>query len=160
MPFVGSPLRVEQAGTRHWMLLAPLAYEGTTDRWIVPAGFLTDYASVPRFLQSFVQATGTWTLAAILHDWFCVRLALGDCPISPVDADGIFRRVLREEGVDPLRRWSMWAAVRWAALFNPRRRPGWLKTAPLVLLITALLLAAVGAAVIGLDSLAHWLIGH
>ena len=50
---------------------------------------------------------GVYTKAAILHDYLCERH-----PVSRRDADGIFRRALRELGVSVLRRWMMWAAVR------------------------------------------------
>lgn len=57
------------------------------------------------------------------------------------ETDSIFRRIMREEDVDPLRRWVMWTGVRWGALANPARREGWLKDSPKVLGITLLLLA-------------------
>ena len=45
----------------------------------------------------------------MLHDWL---LDKEKPPVSRIDADGIFRRALRELGVPFLRRWIMWAAVR------------------------------------------------
>lgn len=119
---------------------------------------MTDFATVPNWLQSLVQSTGTWTLAAVVHDAFCVGLADGDCPVSSRDADGIFRRVMREEGVGTVRRWLMWTAVRWAALFNPHRRPGWGKDSPVVLGISAAVLAATTAIVYGADRAVHTLV--
>lgn len=144
MPFT-TPLVVRRVDPTTWELIAPLSYQGAVDYFTVPDGSLTDFASVPGWLQSFVQATGTWTLAAVLHDWMCTALVTGACPVSPRDADGVFRRVLMEEGVDPVRRWCMWAAVRWAALRNPARRPGWWnwRDTPRLLVITALVLAPV-----------------
>jgi len=154
MPFT-TPLVVRRVSPTHWELIAPLSYQGAVDHFTVHDGLVTDFASVPRWLQSFVQATGTWTGAAVLHDDFCIQLAAGNCAVSSSDADGIFRRVMDEEGVGFVRRWLMWTAVRWAALNNPARRPGWLRDSPKVLAITLVLLAAVGAAVYGLDWLAH-----
>jgi hypothetical protein len=45
---------------------------------------------------------------------------------------------MRESGVPVLRRWMMWAGVRWGALTDDRRRPGWLFSAPGVLVISVL----------------------
>ncbi|WP_324278231.1 hypothetical protein [Blastococcus brunescens] len=45
---------------------------------------------------------------------------------------------MREAGVPVLRRWLMWAGVRWGALTSERRRSGWLMSAPGVLAITLL----------------------
>jgi hypothetical protein len=45
---------------------------------------------------------------------------------------------MRESGVPVLRRWLMWAGVRWGALTDERRRPGWWASAPGVLAISVL----------------------
>jgi len=36
---------------------------------MIPAGFVTDFASVPRFLWSFVPPIGKFNLAALVHDY-------------------------------------------------------------------------------------------
>jgi hypothetical protein len=61
-----------------------------------------------------------------------------DDDVAGVDADGIFRRAMRELEVPFLHRWVMWAAVRWGALVKPGGRDGWGDEAALVLLVTAL----------------------
>ena len=154
MPFT-SPLIVQQLSSREWILVAPLSYQGSVDHFTVPEGEVTDFATVPNWLQSLVQSTGTWTLAAVIHDWMCRALAAGNCIVTSSQADGIFRRIMREEGVGPVRRWAMWAAVRWAALVNRHRRPGWLnwRDTPAVLAISAAVLAAVAVAAIGIHML-------
>jgi hypothetical protein len=132
LPFVSDELVVRRLDAEHWELVAPVAYRGNTDLWIVPEGFTTDFASVPPIAVWLIPRTGDYTLAAVLHDWLCgpgIRTGL----ISPVDCDGVFRRVLRELGVPVLRRWLMWAGVRWSAVTQPHRRSGWWSTAPAVL---------------------------
>jgi hypothetical protein len=119
------------------VLLQDLVYRGGRETFVVPAKFGTDFASVPRWATVFVPRMGTHTLAAILHDWFCVGLAKGRCPVSPVDADGIFRRIMREEGTPFVRRWLAWAGVRWGALGNRHRRAGWWGTFPRLALVSA-----------------------
>lgn len=146
------------------VLLADLVYEGKAERWVVGEGFWTDFASVPRAATWLVPRMGTHTRAAIVHDWFCVGLARGDCPVSSADADGIFRRIMREEGTGWARRWLAWAAVRWAAGFSRGRRAGWWRTLPLLLLVTAVVLLVAGLAVllawaVVTGALAWWRIG-
>lgn len=133
-----SELHIVAAGPRTWALTAPLAWNGTQgDTFTVPIGFVTDFASVPRFLHWLVSTYGAYTRAAVLHDWLLTELAkwqsvwdsggkmpLWDPPANSRDCDGIFRRVMEDLGVDWATRWAMWTAVRWASLFNPRRAYG------------------------------------
>lgn len=121
-----------------WMLLEPVVYHGETETFTVPAGYVTDFATVPRIAVWLIPRFGAYTMAAILHDWL-----LTDSEVSSVDADNLFRRVLRELKVPPVRRTLMWVGVRWGAAFSKRRRAGWWRTAPAVLVYTlpALLLA-------------------
>jgi hypothetical protein len=111
-----------------WELLEPLVWTGTQgDTFVVPAGFVTDFASVPRFLHWLVLPYGPYTRAAVLHDYLIeVRINNPDpaLRVTSRDTDGMFRRVMKDLGVPGVQRWIMWAAVRAAALFNPRRAPG------------------------------------
>jgi hypothetical protein len=137
MPFVsGCRVVVEQVDECRWRLVEPVRYVGGQgDAFEVPAGYVTDFASVPRIAVWLIPVFGRYTLPAILHDRLLTDyLAAG--AISSVDADGLFRRSMREMGVAPVRRYLMWAGVRWAALFSPLRRPGWWRTAPAVLAIS------------------------
>lgn len=139
-PYVRADIDRATAG-----LVQPLHYLGASDDFTVPAGFVTDFASVPQFLTWLVPKMGAWTRASIVHDWLCTELELGTwwrgdrtaSPVSARDVDGIFRRLMREAGVPLVRRWLMWAAVRVGALTTPARRRGWWRDAPAVLGITA-----------------------
>jgi Protein of unknown function (DUF1353) len=148
MPFDDGLITVSRCGDDGWQLVYPLRYVGAVDTFEVPAGYRTDFASVPRIAVWLIPRFGRWTAAAILHDYL-ITDALPAGLLTPVDVDGLFRRILREEGVPPVKRYLMWAGVRWGALVNPRRRAGWVRTAPQVLAITAagLPLAPVMAAV-------------
>ena len=110
MPFISSDVVVRQVGSRSWRLHEPLVYQGATDRFQVPAGFRTDFASVPRALTWLLPASGDYTRAAILHDYL-VR----EAPVDRADADAVFRRAMRELGVSVARRWMMWTAARYAS---------------------------------------------
>lgn len=124
MPFLDTPT-FRQRGERTWELMSDLEYVGETQRFVIGAGFVTDFATVPRALQWLVPTYGGYTRAAILHDWLIEHELSKDSPrITSRDVDGLFRRVMREEGVPLPRRWVMWAAVRAAAPFNKDRRKG------------------------------------
>src|SRR3954470_12268074 len=102
----------------------PLVWTGTKgDTFVVPTGFVTDFATVPRFLHWLVSPYGAYTRAAVLHDWLLVELAAwtktqamhspgsGHGPQPPAnshDTDGIFRRVMQDLGVPFIQRWIMW----------------------------------------------------
>lgn len=133
MPFDHEDLTVRRRDDNSWTVVERLVYRGRRDTFVVPAGFPTDFASVPRVVVWLVPRFGRYTLPAILHDWL-----VSEGLVSPRDADGIFRRSMRELGVPVVRRWLMWTGVRWGALTDPRRRRGWLLSAPGVLAITAL----------------------
>ena len=156
MPFPpNSQVDVRQVSIEDWLLLAALSYDGKTQHFDAPVGMKTDFASVPRLFVWFLPRYGSYTKAAILHDYLC---AGGQ--ISRVDADAIFRRAMRELGVPFLRRWIMWGAVRWGALAAPGGMKGWLKESPRVLLVSALALPIVlpPAAMIFLAIVAFYLL--
>ena len=137
MPFESSELVVRRLDAETWAVVHPLAYRGDRDRFVVPAGFRTDFATVPRVVTWLVPRFGAFTLAAVLHDWLCTE-GITSGVVTSREADGLFRRVMRESGVPVLRRWLMWAGVRWGALSTPRRRSGWAQDAPAVLTISVL----------------------
>lgn len=103
----------EEYQTGGWVLMQELAYRGAFDRMVVPAGFVTDFASVPRVFWGLIPPYGKHTRAAVVHDWL---YAMGEVP--RIQADGIFRRIMRECGVGRAKRWTMYLALRlfgWAA---------------------------------------------
>lgn len=139
-PGFNSQLNLVADGPTTWALTVPLVWTGTKgDAFVVPAGFVTDFATVPRFLHWEVSPYGAYTRAAVLHDWLLVELAKWQelrwsgpveswsgwkPPATSRDCDGIFRRVMEDLGVPWAKRWTMWTAVRWASLFNSRRAYG------------------------------------
>jgi hypothetical protein len=129
MPFdEDSDVVVKELDERNWELIRPLAYEGKEEFFVVPAGMRTDFASVPRVFVWFLPQYGRYTKAAILHDYLW-RQRASKGTLNWLDADAMFRRAMRELDVAFLRRWIMWAAVRWAALWQWKRGGlnGWWK---------------------------------
>jgi hypothetical protein len=142
-------VEVRQVGDKNWATLRVLDYRGSTQDFQVPKEEETDFASVPRVFVWFLPRYGRYTPAAILHDHLW-KYEVPAGTLSLRDADGIFRQAMRELGVPFLRRWIMWAAVRWGALAKPGGRRDWLGEAPRVLLVSvvALPIVAPAAAVI------------
>jgi len=107
MPFIKPHVVVKEIDSKYWQLIEPIRYKAKHQEFIVPKGFKTDFATVPPIFTWLIPTYGLYTKAAILHDYLCKKKI-----ISRADADGIFRRTMRELGVSFIRRWMMWAAVR------------------------------------------------
>ena len=91
------PLVVPFADGVNWMLVQPLEVTvGDPDhKIVVPAGFITDFASIPKALCVVLPAQGRYTKAAILHDYLywsqrCTR----------AESDNIFLAAMLAGGVD------------------------------------------------------------
>ncbi len=78
----------------------------------VPAGFVTDFASVPRFLWFIFPPMGTYNPATVLHDYLCKMEGY-----PRFMADAIFREAMRELGVPWWRRVAMYLGVRAYSIF-------------------------------------------
>lgn len=114
-----SPAVLEVLDDWEFKLLLPFEfYEGSREKptavHCVPAGFVTDLASVPHWLWSFLQPTGRYTKAAILHDW----LIRSDSGVSRADADRIFYDAMMVLGVKPRLAWLMYRAVRIYSIYS------------------------------------------
>ena len=118
----GIELQVQQISDNEWRLLRDLVWEGESERFTVTKGFTTNFASVPRPFWWLIPRTGKYTWAVVLHDatWCDSQRPPDERQVDPWDADGIFRRTLKESGVSRLRRFLMWAAVRLAAVVKGR----------------------------------------
>lgn len=135
-------VKVQAVSDKNWALLAQLDYQGKDEFFEAPKDMNTDFASVPRVFVWFLPRYGRYTKAAILHDYLW-RERASKGTLSWVDADAIFLRAMRELGVPFLRRWILWAAVRWAALVKKGGRKGWLKESGRVLLVSLVALPIV-----------------
>lgn len=118
MPF-RTPLSVRHDIGEEWRLLEPLVFEGSRDFIVVRQGFRTDFASIPRPVRWLFDTAGTNSEPGVLHDalWRESKRTDGRPPrVDAWDADGLFRRALRESGAPALTRGLMWIAVRAAAV--------------------------------------------
>ena len=91
---------------------------------IVPAGFWTDFASIPKCFRSLISPLDEHLKAAILHDWLYYESKLFGKKISIKAADDIFLTAMRMCGTGWIKRHTMYAGVRtggWVAYNNYRR---------------------------------------
>jgi hypothetical protein len=107
-----TPLKVMPVeGGRLWELLEPFVYytdEVPVEYAIrVPAGFITDFASVPRLLWWLLPPWGQYGKAAVVHD-FLYQLK----PWSRKRCDEIFLEGMCVLGVSWQTRTTMYTAVR------------------------------------------------
>jgi hypothetical protein len=102
---------------------------------VIPVGFVTDFASIPKILWNILPPVGTYGKAAVVHDYLYrkgeVSLECLICedghPVRMVtrkEADFRFREAMQVLGTDFLVRWIIWAGVRmggWWAFREDRR---------------------------------------
>lgn len=113
-----TPLRMETLAPMRWLLLDDLAFLSARYRgvFVVPAGFQTDLASIPRPLWGLVPKVGAHDRAAVLHDAAYAHALLTERgrPVRAIKrvADALFDEAMRADGVPRVRRVLMAAAVR------------------------------------------------
>lgn len=92
-----------------WILTAALIYQSdvAARTFIVPKGFKTDLASVPRLPVVFMLTGDTASKPAALHDYL-----YSSHEVPRAMADAVLREASASVGVPAWRRWIMWAGVR------------------------------------------------
>ena len=56
-------------GTRHWEIANDFDYEVNGEKFIIPAGFKFDGASIPKFLHPFLSPVGVLLIGGLIHDY-------------------------------------------------------------------------------------------
>ncbi|CDY79501.1 hypothetical protein BGLT_02282 [Caballeronia glathei] len=92
-----------------WRLTQPLVYDSDVAGrvFVVPVGFVTDLASVPRVPIAYLLAGGTSAEASVVHDAIYTYHW-----VSREIADAVLREASAVTQVPWLRRQIMWLAVR------------------------------------------------
>lgn len=111
-----TPLVVERAGSDKWRVVYPLEFASAKFNRIftVPAGVLTDFASVPRLPFAYWLFGNVAQEAAVLHD----HAYSGGFGLSRKQADDLFYEASKASGVAGWRAWPMWLGVRVAGSFH------------------------------------------
>jgi len=124
VPFTSLTYRDHEDGHRA-ILLTPLVFHSGNCpgapwavRATVPAGYCTDFASVPRWLWWLFPPRGRWNRAAIVHDYLYER------HVDRFVADAMFRAGMKDLGVPWLPRLAMYYAVRLFGGFTSSWRKG------------------------------------
>lgn len=112
-----------QDGRQHWMVLRDFHYDtnipcaglyfhpcfGQGDYRIdVPAGFETDFASVPQILWGIIPPTGSYGKAAVIHDYLYRTRGLA----TRKQADAVLLEAMTFLQVDWLTRQALYWGVR------------------------------------------------
>lgn len=99
---------MRQHDARRWEILDPFVFRLGSPTGIeyvyVPAGFLTDFASIPRVLWSLWPPTGAYGKAAVVHDalyaWPYVRRVDGPSRrVTKAEADRILLAGMQVLGI-------------------------------------------------------------
>lgn len=104
-------------GADHWRVLKPFRfYVDTQSQWVnVPAGYLTDGASVPRLFWNIIPPWGAYGQAAVVHDLVCEYLSIAvdgaPHPVTRAECDAILLEAMTVLGVPVLKRQAIYQAV-------------------------------------------------
>lgn len=101
-----------------WVVTEGITYHIDDNTYVyVPQGYLTDGASVPRWVWSAIPPWGDHGLATVIHDYLCEYLQVWKngvrVKISREDANKIFHKCLLDTGVSKLKARTMYTAVTW-----------------------------------------------
>lgn len=104
-----TPLRFEDDNGLPLTLLSPLVYFSALLKreLTVPAGFVTDLASIPRALWAILPPIGKYDRAAVLHD-FLYRFG----GVTRAEADGVLKEAMEVKGVSRLVCWAIYTGIR------------------------------------------------
>ena len=56
-------------GVRHWEIAKDFEYELNGNKYVIPAGFIFDGASIPKFLRTFFSPVGVLLIGGLVHDY-------------------------------------------------------------------------------------------
>lgn len=103
-----TPLDLRAYKPGEWVVLLGLLYLARNGaRYMVPRGFITDLASIPRALRWLIDPDGPSRQAAVLHDFlYCIHY------LPRAEADALFLEALESCGVGRATRWAMYLGVR------------------------------------------------
>lgn len=108
MPFANTAVLSICDQTAMWMLVRPLRYTTRAgDEIVIPEGFRTDLASIPRAFHWLIPVNGRHRAAAILHDYLFVVQTR-----TRAETDALFLEAMADSGVSWVQRTTMYAAVR------------------------------------------------
>jgi hypothetical protein len=123
--FEGELILTPLPNGKSWKLHQGFSYETDLGALIeVPAGFVTDLASVPRILWPLLPPFGRYTGAAVVHDWLYSEHRLGHGHFARCNADSILLEAMIDLNVGRVTRNLVWIGVRLGGWWAWRPRKG------------------------------------
>ena len=103
-------LKTTPIDDKYWLVNEEYCYQTSKGLVVVPKGFRTDYASVPRIFRNIINSYGKHGRAAVVHDW----LYSSQCKIdvTRAEADKVFLEIMVEWNVKKYKRILMYVLVR------------------------------------------------
>ena len=110
-------LQLQPANNGHkFEIINPfIIYIGNKDLHIdltIPAGFWTDFASIPKMFQNILSPLDSHLRAAVLHDYLYYKQVIDNKPIARAYADKCFLDAMKTCGTGKIKREMMYYAVR------------------------------------------------
>ena len=104
--FITHP-QTEKVNDKYWKLTEDLIVKYNDFTYIVPEGFITDFASVPKIPVIYQILHDKAKVSAIFHDWL-----YSEKPCTRREADLAFLEAMEEEGLNFPTRMVMYKGVR------------------------------------------------
>lgn len=119
IPSFGRPLQYEQLETRRrglveFRLTEPFSFEiggwGSKTYIVVPVGFVTDLASIPKGIRWLLPPDGPYAKAAVVHDFMYEHAT--HFAWERLFCDMLFLEGMKTLGIAPVLRFTIYLAVR------------------------------------------------
>ena len=105
-----------------WRVTSPvMCYDTDGSRYVIPAGFVSNFASIPRILFLFFAPHGLSAIPSIKHDYRYIHLIGVEKHgfwKARAAADRQYRLDLLDEGMGCCGAWLMWLGVRALGWYN------------------------------------------
>lgn len=112
--FAGEELDLRWVDGHDWIVTHPITYLYAGHVVVVPFGFRTDFASIPRILWNILPPTGAYGKAAVLHDFMYQtgKWMIDGVPCTRGDADSVLRAGMADCDVASWERWTIYSGIR------------------------------------------------
>ena len=103
-------LRKIDSGT--WVLTQPFFVNHALRGIKVELGFVTDLATVPKWIRWLLPPDGEYKESAVIHDWLLMKMYQGNPHITRAIASSTFRDSLVYQGIAPWKIITLYVGVR------------------------------------------------
>jgi len=114
-------------GADHWRVITPFRYylgDKYSEQWVtVPAGYLTDGASVPQLVWNLIPPWGSYGQAAVVHDLLCEYLAIvvaGE--LVSITRERCDEILYESMGVLGVQEWKCWVIYQGVSMYRKLAR--------------------------------------